>query len=441
MSASESEPVGRLPEARAVTAAGAELDALVAGCPAPSERSAQQRAAVTAARGRARDLKDAFLGAYAERLYDEVTDGRRRFLRLDEVCAAAATAVPGLVPTRKQADAELLLPPAEKDGLDVDQSILVSHLLRSAVAGPHLLEAMRRPTLRAQGLLPGFLRTGGVELRSVRVDVHDGAAHLTMQRDDCLNAEDNDQVEDMETAVDLALLAPSVRVGVIRGGVMTHPRYAGRRVFSAGINLKCLHAGRISYVDFLLRRELGYLAKLLHGLSGERDRAWDGEPVQKPWIAAVDTFAIGGGAQLLHACDRVIAERDAFYSLPAAQEGIIPGLGNLRLGRVAGGRLARQVILAGRRVAASEPAGALLFDEVVPAEEMDAAIAAEVARMDSPAVVTNRRMLNLAEEPQELLRSYLAEFAVQQARRLYSEDVMNKVTRFGTAPRAGALAG
>ncbi len=410
-----SEPVARLPEARAVTAAAARL----------GDRDG-------AARTAARDAADRFLAEHADRLYDQVTGGRTRRLRLAEVCAAAAEAVPGLVPTPAEVEAEQRLAPADKEGLDVDQGILISHLLRSATAGPHLLASMRRPTARALALLPEFERTGVVALRSVRVERADGAAHLTMQRDDCLNAEDNEQVRDMETAVDLALLSPAVRVGVLRGGVMTHRRYAGRRVFSSGINLKRLHAGDISYVDFLLGREMGYLAKLVHGLSGDRDLAWDARPAQKPWVAVVDSFAIGGGAQVLLACDRVIAERDAYFSVPAAQEGIIPGVANLRLGRVAGGRLSRQIILAGRRVMATDPAAELVFDEVVAPEEVDAAVKAEVLRMDSPAVVANRRMLNLAEEPQEAFRRYLAEFAVEQARRLYSDDVLTKVHRFAT---------
>jgi thioesterase DpgC len=421
-----------LPAARAVTAAAGRVERLVAGWPAPSDRSPEQRATVAEARREVREAADRFLAEHTDRLYDEVTEGRTRWLRLAEVCAAAAAAVPGLAPTPAQVDAEQRLAPADKEGLDIDQSILISRLLRSATAGTHLLEAMRRPTERALRLLPEFERTGVVTLPSVRLECQDGAAHLTMQRDDCLNAEDNAQIADMETAVDLALLSPAVRVGVLRGGVMTHKRYAGRRVFSSGINLKCLHAGALSFTEFLLGREMGYIAKLIHGLSGDRDRAWDTVVAQKPWIAVVDSFAIGGGAQLLLACDRVIAERDAYFSLPAAQEGIIPGVSNLRLSRVSGGRLSRQIILAGKRVAAHEPGAELLFDEVVPAEEMDAAIKAEVARMDSPAVVVNRRMLNLAEEPQDVFRGYLAEFAVEQARRLYSEDVLNKVHRFAS---------
>ena len=83
---------------------------------------------------------------------------------------------------------------------------------------------------------------------------------------------------------------------MVRGGEMSHPRYRGKRVFSAGINLKALHAGSISLVDFLLRRELGYLHKLMRGVL-VRDGALAVTPtVEKPWVAVVDGFAIGGGA-------------------------------------------------------------------------------------------------------------------------------------------------
>lgn len=422
-----------LPAARAVTAAHAKLLELLAACAPPSLRAPRQHEAVAAARHAARIRAVEFLRVHADRLYDEITAGRTHFLRVDEVCAAAAGAVPGLAPSREESEVEQHLPPADKEGLDIDQSILISHLLRSGTAGPHLLEAMRRPTPRALRLLPEFERTGALSLDSVRVQCAAGAAHLTMQRDDCLNAEDNQQVEDMETAVDLILLASAVRVVVIRGGVMSHPRHGGRRVFSAGINLKSLHAGQISFTGFLLRREMGYLAKIIHGLTGARDHHWDSSPVQKPWLAAVDSFAIGGGAQLMLACDRVIVERDAYFSLPAAREGIIPGVAALRLPRRVGARQARQIILAGRRVAATDPAARLLFDEISAPEDMAAAIAAEVSQLDSPAVVANRRMLNLADEPQESFRGFLAEFTVQQAGRLYAEDVLNKVTRFATS--------
>jgi thioesterase DpgC len=232
----------------------------------------------------------------------------------------------------------------------------------------------------------------------------------------------------METAVDIALLDDSVKVGVLRGGEMSHPRYAGKRVFSAGINLKHLHRGQISFADFLLRREFGYINKMARGLIlRDADATMPARVNEIPWIAAVDTFAIGGGAQIVLVCDRVIGSSDSYFSLPAAQEGIIPGVANLRLGRVAGGRLARQILLYGRKVWANEEDGRLLFDEVVAPDDMDTAIADCAARLDSPAVVANRMMLRLAEEPLDLFRSYMAEFALNQAARMYSDDVLEKV--------------
>jgi thioesterase DpgC len=255
-----------------------------------------------------------------------------------------------------------------------------------------------------------------------------------MCRDDCLNDEDEQQVEELETAVELVLLDPAVRAGVLRGGPMSHPRYQGRRIFSAGINLKYLSSGDISLVGFLLRRELGYISKIMRGVRVERPGDWHSPLVEKPWVAAVDGFAIGGGMQLLLAFDRVVAAADSFLSLPAAKEGIIPGLANLRFSRLAGPRLARQVILSGRRIQAAEPAAALLIDEVVEPGQMDAAIERALAALEGEAVLANRRMITLSEEPPEAFRRYLAEFALQQSLRLYGADVIDKVGRFGARP-------
>jgi thioesterase DpgC len=132
---------------------------------------------------------------------------------------------------------------------------------------------------------------------------------------------------------------------------------------------------------------------------------------------------------LLLVTDWVIAAEDAYLSLPAAREGIVPGVANLRLGRLAGARLSRRIILAGRKVYATAPEAAAFCDDVVPPAGMDAAIEAAVRDLDNPAVVANRMMLGLAEEPQDMLRAYMAEFAFVQAHRLYSQDVLDKVNR------------
>ncbi|MFF9347907.1 (3,5-dihydroxyphenyl)acetyl-CoA 1,2-dioxygenase DpgC [Streptomyces sp. NPDC014734] len=427
---------GELSTARkALLAAATEADEILAALPEPADRSPGQREAATAAKNTARELRARFLAAHADAVYDELTDGRTRRPRLAVLADGAALAFPGLVPTAEQMAVERGRAQGLKEGREIDQGLLFSRLLESPVAGPHLMDSMLRPTERALADLAEFRRTGTADLGSVRVERRGSAAYLTMCREDSLNAEDNRQVDDMETAVDLVLLDPDVGVGVLRGGEMTHPRYRGRRVFSAGINLKALHAGEISLVDFLLRRELGYIAKISRGLMADHAGAWHSPTVVKPWVAAVDTFAIGGGAQLLHVFDRVIAASDAFLSLPAAQEGIIPGVSNFRLQQSAGARISRQIVLWGRRIRATEPDARLFVDEVVESADMDRAVETAAERLDSPAVVTNRRMLRLAEEPPDAFRAYMAQFAVQQALRLYSEDVIGKVTRFSTAHR------
>lgn len=412
----------------ALAKAAQRVDDILAGLPAPSARTSAQRDAVSSALTGIRAMRADCLEAHAEEIYDELTAGRTRYLRIEEMVRTAARAYPGLVPTDEQMAAERARPQAEKEGREIDQAIFLRGILRAPKAGPHLLDAMLRPTPRALDLLPEFAASGFVRMEAVRLERRDGVAYLTLCRDDCLNAEDTQQVDDMETAVDLALLDPSVRVGLLRGGEMSHPRYQGRRVFCAGVNLKKLSSGDIPLVDFLLRRELGYLHKIVRGV--RTDGSWPSRFVDKPWMAAVDSFAIGGGAQLLLVFDHVLAASDAYFSLPAAKEGIIPGAANYRLTRFTGPRVARQVILGGRRIRADEPDARLIVDEVVPPEEMDVAIGAALARLDGDAVLANRRMVNLAEEPPDEFRRYLAEFALQQALRIYGADVIGKVGKF-----------
>jgi thioesterase DpgC len=413
---------------RALANAARRADDLLAALPAPPARDSAQREAAATALDEIRAVRASYVEAHAEEIYAGLTAGRTRYLRIDELVRAAARAYPGLVPTDEQMAAERSRPQAEKEGREIDQGIFLRGILRAPQAGPHLLDAMLRPTPRALELLPEFARSGVVQLAAVRLERRAGVAYLTLCRDDCLNAEDVQQVDDMETAVDLVLLDPAVRVALLRGGEMSHPRYRGRRVFCAGINLKKLSSGDIPLVDFLLRRELGYLHKIVRGVL--TDGAWHSRWTDKPWVAAVDSFAIGGGAQLLLVFDHVLAASDAYISLPAAKEGIIPGAANFRLTRFTGPRVARQVILGGRRLRADEPDARSIVDEVVPPAELDAAIDRALSHFDGDAVLANRRMVNLAEEPPGEFRRYMAEFALQQALRIYGADVLGKVGRF-----------
>lgn len=406
------------------------VEELLATLPPVPERSEPQRAVAADAHRAARWLRSRFVAAHVDVVHDRLTDGGNEHPRIAELAERAAVAFPGLVPDHDQLADELTRLQADKEGREIDQAILFSGLLASPRAGKHLMEAMLRPTPRALALLGDFRQHGTLDLGSVLIERKAGAAHLEIRNAHCLNAEDNKLTEDLETAIDLALLDDDVQVGILRGTVMTHHRYEGRRVFSAGINLKHLHQGRISYVDFLLRRELGFIHKLERGLLlDDSPRNWPHRTLEKPWVGAVDTFAIGGGLQILLVLDRVIAGSDAYFSLPAAQEGIVPGAGNLRLSRLTGGRIARQVILSGRRIEASEPMARFLCDETTDPAEVGKAAERAADQLAAPAVVANRRMLNLADESPDRLRRYLADFALAQGLRLYSADVLAKVGR------------
>jgi (3,5-dihydroxyphenyl)acetyl-CoA 1,2-dioxygenase len=358
-----------------------------------------------------RDQLDRLAGAglSAAALYDELTDGRRRPVRLEELLYSAADRVPGLVPSEAEMEIERTRPLAEKEGLEIAQGLLASAFLALPEAGRHLVESMLRPTARALDRLDEFRATGGLDFGSVRVTREGRAGIVELRNPRYLNAEDGSTIGPTEAAIDLILLDPEIEVGVLRGGVVEHPRYDGVRVFGSGINLTHLYHGRVDFLWYLTR-DLGYVNKIYRGLSDPEQ--------EKLWIAAVERFAIGGACQLLHVTDHVIATRGSRLYLPARKEGIIPGASNLRLPRAVGDRAARQAILSGREWIAGEPDAALLCDEVVEPEQIDAALEARIGALTSSGLINaaaNRRAIRVGQEPLDLFREYMATYAREQA--------------------------
>jgi thioesterase DpgC len=379
------------------------------------------------------------LRAEAAAIYDELTDGLTRQLRVSELVYEAAEAFPGLLPTRAEIDAERELAQKEKRGLEIDQGIFVAHVLADQRAGFHLLHSMSQPTARALALLPDFRRLGSVDLGPMRVDRVDNVGQVTIQNHAFLNSEDDASTAAFETAVDLVLLDDAIQIGVLRGAPATHPKYAGRRIFGSGINLTHLYYGKISLVEFMLERELGAVSKMYRGHSvGGFDDVELENRREKPWIAAVETFAIGGACQWLLVMDRVIAEAGSYFNLPARKEGIIPGCADLRLPRFVGERLARQAIFSNRELPADSPEGLLIADEVVPGEEMDAAIVRSAAELTSAGVTSllaNRKAMRIGHEPLDRFRRYMANYARDQAYCLYSPALIANLERNWDAKR------
>src|SRR6185437_143217 len=147
------------------------------------------------------------------------------------------------------------------------------------------------------------------------------AVVVTLSNPRFLNAEDEGTLDAAEIAVDLATLDAESEIAVLRGAAVEHPKHRGRRIFSAGTNLTHLYHGRISYLWYM-RRDMGVVNKLFRGLARTELSPDElaGGPIEKPWIGAVEGFAIGGGCQILLALDYVLAAEDAYLTLPARKE-------------------------------------------------------------------------------------------------------------------------
>jgi thioesterase DpgC len=187
-----------------------------------------------------------------------------------------------------------------------------------------------------------------------------------------------------------------------------------------------------------MQRDMGLVNKIFRGLA-RKDITPDevnGDTIEKPWIAAVDGFAIGGGCQLLLAMDYIVAASDAYMTLPARKEGIIPGAANLRLPRFVGDRIARQAILYGRRLDCDTPEGRLICDEIAPPDGVDAAVDGVVDDLTSSGIVSaagNRRALRVAQEPLDLFRRYMAVYAREQAYCHFSPALIDNLERYWNA--------
>ena len=367
----------------------------------------------------AREARFTFLRRHARTLYDRLTDGRRKFVRVERLVYDAADMVPGLVPTRAEVDAESALRQSEKTGREIDQGILCNQFLADPECGLHLCHAMLLPREESAEALAKFQRDGKLDLGGARVERQGNAAVLVLANPRFLNSEDNSNQVALEIGTDVCILDPDSKVAVLRGDVVPAGKYAGKRVFNAGINLTHLYHGRIPFLWFLIR-DLGFVNKIMRGLA-RPDVTPDevsGDSIEKIWISAVETFAIGGGCQILLATDFNIAARDAYMTLPARKEGIIPAMANLRLARFVGDRLARQAIMYERRLDCDSPEGRLICDEVVAPDEIEATIDRVAERLTGSGAVGaigNRRALRFAAEPLDTFRRYAALYAREQA--------------------------
>lgn len=412
-------------------------DDILARLPSKPRRTDVQAKAAEFVIERARRVRSRFLQAHVRELYAALTQNFSRFVRVDELVYAAAELCPGLAPTREQVGMEAALAQRDKDGHEVDQGLLLAHVLGHADAGRHLCHAMLLPRLDVSEHLATFARAGRLDVGPMTLSRHGKAIHLVMNNPRYLNAEDQTTIDAMETAVDVATLDPTTQIAVLRGGPVEHPKYAGRRILGSGINLTHLYRGTIPYLWYM-QRELGFVHKFFRGVARPDLLPDDvhGFGIEKLWVAAVESFAIGGHCQILLTMDYVIAASDAYMTLPARKEGIIPGASNMRLPRFVGDRIARQAIQYGRRLDCDSVEGRMICDEIVGASEMDTAIDRVVEGLTSSGAVGavgNRQAFRVAQEPLDIFRGYCAVYAREQAYCHFSEALIHNLEQYWDA--------
>jgi len=124
--------------------------------------------------------------------------------------------------------------------------------------------------------------------------------------------------------------------------------------------------------------------------------------IQKPVIAAVGGFALGGGCELAMMCDMIIAADTAKFGQPEINLGIIPGAGgSQRLTRAVGKSKAMDMVLTGRMMDAAEAERSNLVCRVVPAADLVAEalkMGEKIASLSAPSVAMAKEAVNVAFE-------------------------------------------
>ncbi|MEE6264018.1 enoyl-CoA hydratase-related protein [Plantactinospora sonchi] len=176
----------------------------------------------------------------------------------------------------------------------------------------------------------------------VRVDDHGPIRVIRVDRPDRRNALDLATKSALVSALRAAEADERVGAVVLAGA---------DRYFVAGTDIEEL--ARLSVADHL-RLRTGEVFDVV-------------ERLEKPTIAAVEGFALGGGCELAIACDLVVAGESARFGQPEIRVGLVPGAGGLsRLVRAAGRHRALRFVLTGDQVGAAEAYGLGIVSEVVP---------------------------------------------------------------------------
>jgi len=181
-------------------------------------------------------------------------------------------------------------------------------------------------------------------MKYIQLDPQGDIAIVKINRPEALNAMNVDVIAELSKTIDILSADEGIKVVIITG--------AGERSFCAGAD--------ISYMVNIDPMQAEKYATSAQGVINKIER------LEKPVIAAVNGFALGGGCELSMACDIRIASSNAKIGQPEVTIGIPPGWGGTqRLMRLVGPAKAKEIIFTGKMVTADEAHEIGLVNKVV----------------------------------------------------------------------------
>ena len=215
---------------------------------------------------------------------------------------------------------------------------------------------------------------------TILVEQRDAVTLITLNRPQAWNALNAQVLEELITAFAAFEGDASQRCAVLTG--------SGEKAFAAGADIKEMSDKPAAdfYAQDFFARWTSHVVKT----------------TRKPWIAAVNGFALGGGCELAMMADFIIAADTARFGQPEIKLGVGPGMGgSQRLTRAIGKAKAMEMCLTGRMMGAEEAERSGLVARVVPlASLVEEALktATEIAAMPPLATIANKEMVNAAFE-------------------------------------------
>lgn len=216
---------------------------------------------------------------------------------------------------------------------------------------------------------------------NVLLEKENGIAIITINRPKALNALNKDALDELLETVNQVEADEEVKAVIITG--------AGGKAFVAGAD--------ISYME-----NLSPLEGKEFGATGQQLFSKI-EQLNKPVIAAVNGFALGGGCELALACDVRFASNKAKFGQPEINLGIVPGFGGTqRLPRLVGKGRALELLMSGDIIDADEAFRIGLANKVVDPEELINTAKEFAAKMANKSPVTLRLMKEAVHEGMEM---------------------------------------